>query len=134
MNSEIQYRPKIEKNYFSSSFSVQKQPHQSFFRKFSFFVFLRTHDILVDYATKFSLPTQNLKNANYKNTIKKFPCEWVSLSTQFLTLSNTWVSGLDPVNSILSYGVNSFHHLTRSGRFWNARWVTLNTHASGQGN
>ena len=81
-----------------------------FFRKFWFFVFLRnkvwnqpiishnkktvklsiflkihdrTHDILVDYLKKISLSTQNLKNANYQNTLKKFPCEWLSLFDPF---------------------------------------------------
>ena len=34
--------------------------------------------------------------------------------THFLTLSNTWFSGFDPVNWMLSYGVNSFPNLTRS--------------------
>ena len=100
MNSKIQCRPKIKKKLFLEFIFGSKTTSSKLFSKI--FIFLRnkvlnhpiifdnkktvkltlflkihdrTHDILVDYVTKFSLLTQNLKNANYKNTIKKFPCE-----------------------------------------------------------
>ena len=47
------------------------------------------------------------------SAVKEYQCEWVSFFDPFLT--HFWyVSGPNPVDSILSYGVNSLPSLTRS--------------------